>query len=345
PLLRAWLFVLAALIVVMVVVGGATRLTDSGLSITEWQPLLGAIPPLSDAAWQEAFEKYKQIPEYTIVNSGMSLAAFKGIYWWEWAHRFLGRAIGVVFLVPFLYFLARGRIPRRLTWPLAGIFALGGLQGAIGWYMVSSGLAERVDVSHYRLTLHLGTAVLIFAAIFWLALSLGQRPVDAGAPPARARRLTAAAIAGLVFLQILLGGLVAGLKAGLSHNTWPLMDGQFIPDGLGAMSPWYLNPFENVMTVQFDHRMLAYLVVVVVAVHVALMRRDGGAGQGTAMVLAGAVLAQVLLGIGTLVMHVPLHLALTHQAGAVGLFAAALWHAHDLSRAAGAATPTVPAHA
>src|SRR4051812_48317770 len=245
--LRAWLLAVAALVFLMVGVGGATRLTGSGLSITEWQPIVGTVPPLSQADWLEAFAKYQQIPQYHHVNRGMSLDAFKVIFWWEWTHRFLGRLIGAVFLVPFLFFLAAGQMPRALLGRLAGIFALGGLQGAIGWYMVRSGLADRIDVSQYRLALHLGLAILIFGGLIWVALSLDERESRASAAwPPRARG--AAAIALLVFAQIILGAFVAGLKAGASYNTWPLMDGRFVPDGLGAMQPWYLNLFENALT-------------------------------------------------------------------------------------------------
>jgi len=330
---RVWLLAVAALIFLMVSLGGATRLTGSGLSITEWQPIMGAVPPLSDAAWQEALEKYKQIPQYEHVNRGMSVAAFKLIYWWEWTHRFLGRLIGVVFVVPFLYFLAAGRLDRRLIWKLGGIFALGGLQGFIGWYMVSSGLADRISVSQYRLALHMTLAVAIFGAVLWVALSLGSRPVRerAAAGPLRLRA-EAAAIAALVLLQVAAGAFVAGLKAGSGWNTWPLMDGALIPQGLGAMSPWWANLFENALTVQFNHRILAYAITAAVSWHLWSLLRSSpdGRAKTSGLVLAGAVLAQIALGIWTLLAHVPIPLALLHQAGAVAVFAAALWHWHRL---------------
>ena len=331
---RIWLFAMAALVLVMVSIGGATRLTGSGLSITEWQPVLGTIPPLSEAAWQEAFEKYRQIPQYKLINKGMSLDAFKAIYWWEWTHRFLGRFIGVVFLVPFLYFLTTGRITRALAPKLAGIFALGGLQGAIGWYMVRSGLAERTAVSHYRLALHLALAVAIFAAVLWVALSLG-RSENASRNASRTRRTIAAVLAGLVFLQIVAGAFVAGLKAGAGYNTWPLMDGQLIPDGLGVMSPWWANLFENATTVQFNHRLLAYVLAGLALWHVStlLPRARDAHVRASAVALVVAVLAQVALGIWTLLAHVPLSLGLAHQAGAMIVFAAALWHLHTLRTA------------
>ena len=340
---RVWLFAVAALIFLMVSLGGATRLTGSGLSITEWRPIMGAVPPLSDAAWQEAFEKYKQIPQYQHVNRGMSLAAFKLIYWWEWTHRFLGRLIGVAFLVPFLYFLAAGQLARPLMWRLAGIFALGGLQGGIGWYMVSSGLADRISVSQYRLALHMTLAVAIFGAVLWVALSLGTTPRrEAAARPFRLRA-GAAGIAALVLLQVAAGAFVAGLKAGSGWNTWPLMDGALIPQGLGAVSPWWANLFENALTVQFNHRLLAYAIAAAVAWHLWSMPRSNpdGSTRTSGLVLAGAVLAQIVLGICTLLAHVPIPLALLHQAGAVAVFGAALWHWHRLrqSRAAADVTP------
>ena len=328
---RVWLFAVAALVFVMVSVGGATRLTGSGLSITEWKPIMGAIPPLSDAAWQEALEKYRQIPQYQHINKGMSLEAFKRIFWWEWSHRFLARFVGVAFLVPFLFFLAMGRIARPLIPKLAGLFALGSLQGAIGWYMVASGLSERISVSQYRLAVHLSLAIVIFAGLLWIAMSLGTREAPSHSLPSFYRR-SAAWIVGLVFLQIVAGAFVAGLKAGNDYNTWPLMDGRFIPQGLGAMSPWWENLFENATAVQFNHRMLAYVLTAVVLWHVwsLLVRLDNSPVRASAMALAGAVVAQVALGIWTLLAHVPLSLGLLHQAGAVTVFGIALWHLHTL---------------
>jgi cytochrome c oxidase assembly protein subunit 15 len=330
---RIWLFAVAALIFAMVSLGGATRLTGSGLSITEWQPIMGAVPPLSEAAWQEAFEKYKHIPQYELLNRSMSLTAFKLIYWWEWTHRFLGRLIGIVFLVPFLYFLAVGQLARPLMWKLGGIFALGGLQGFMGWYMVSSGLAERVSVSQYRLALHMTLAVAIFGAALWVALSLGSTGgTRAQARSATLRRAAAAAIAGLVLLQVAAGAFVAGLKAGSGWNTWPLMDGELVPQGLGALSPWWLNLFENALTVQFNHRLLAYAIAAAAAWHLWSLHRARADDKAlrSGAVLAGAVLAQAALGIWTLLAHVPIPLALLHQAGAVAVLGVALWHWHRL---------------
>jgi heme a synthase len=328
--IRVWLFAVAALVLLMVSLGGATRLTGSGLSITEWKPLIGMLPPLTEADWQEAFGKYQQIPQYEYANKGMGLAAFKVIFWWEWAHRNLGRLIGIAFALPFLVFLARGAVSRRLGLKLAGIFALGGLQGLVGWYMVRSGLSDRIDVSHYRLALHLGLAVLILGALLWTALSLreGDAAFSEGSAPARQ------AVAGvliLVFVQILLGALVAGLKAGHAYNTWPLMDGQIIPSGLGAIEPWYLNLFENAMTVQFNHRLAAYALLVAVLWRAAAVARSrsGRGERRSAGYLALAVLMQLGLGIWTLLSQVAPALGVAHQAMAAIVFALAVWHSYE----------------
>jgi len=318
--IRLWLLLLALLVFCMVLVGGAVRLTDSGLSITEWQPLLGAIPPLTEADWLIAFEKYRQIPQYALVNKGMSLDEFKFIYWWEWAHRLLGRLIGVAFLIPFLIFWAMGRLTRPLAAQLMVIFILGGLQGALGWYMVASGLSERVDVSQYRLAAHLVLATIIFAAIVWIAMGLGGKR----------RRLSdvrpwmSLALIALIVLQVGMGGFVAGINAGMGYNTWPLMDGRLIPNGLWVMSPAWLNLFENALTVQFFHRLLAYVIAFCVAVYAWRHRNSAS------LVLLVAVLLQVLFGILTLLHQVPLSLALVHQGGALVLLAAALWNLHLL---------------
>lgn len=332
---RIWLLIVAALVFAMVVVGGATRLTDSGLSITEWQPILGAIPPLNEADWQSAFVKYKAIPEYAIVNSGMALAEFKFIYWWEWSHRFLGRFIGIAFAVPFIGFWLAGMLRPGFAPKFLGVFALGALQGFIGWYMVKSGLVDRIDVSQYRLALHLLIAFAILALLVWLALDVAaERPHEPTVH--RGARRFALALFALVFVQSGLGALVAGLKAGLAYNTWPLMDGRFVPEGLGTLSPWYLNLFENVTTVQFDHRIVAYVVVALALWHLlALIRaRCDERAVGSAGVLSGALLAQMAIGIATLLWSVPLALGLAHQAGAALVVAAATLHLHVMTRAA-----------
>lgn len=328
---RLWLVAVAVLIFAMIVLGGATRLTDSGLSITEWRPLLGAIPPFSDADWRAAFDKYKEIPEYALVNRGMSLDDFKIIYWWEWTHRFLGRFIGLAFALPLLFFWITGRIGGRLGGGLLGILMLGALQGGIGWYMVQSGLADRVDVSHYRLALHLSVAFLILGLLVWTALSLG--PPDATKPRTTSQqsRLLAAAIAGLLLVQVVLGAFVAGLKAGRVYNTWPLMDGRLVPEGLATLEPWHLNLGENITTVQFNHRMVAYAIVALALLHAWGLWR-ARAIEASAVTLVAAVLAQTGLGIWTLLAGAPLALGLLHQAGAAALFVAAIWHLHRTSR-------------
>jgi cytochrome c oxidase assembly protein subunit 15 len=333
---RIWLLGVAALVFAMIVVGGAVRLTDSGLSITEWQPLLGAIPPLNEADWLAAFEKYKSIPEYSIVNAGMSLEAFKAIYWWEWAHRFLGRFIGIAFAVPFLLFLVTRKLRGTFALKCLGVLALGGVQGAIGWYMVKSGLVERIDVSQYRLALHLITAFSILALLVWLALE--ARPQSAKIrlnTVTRGQRRTAIALFALVFVQSGLGALVAGLKAGLTYNTWPLMDGKLVPDGLLLHAPWYLNFFENVTTAQFDHRLVAYVVVVVAALHLISLLRSADDERivRSAALVAACIFGQALIGIWTLVSGVPLPLGLAHQAGAAIVIAAATLHLHTITRA------------
>jgi heme a synthase len=323
--LRLWLGALAALVVAMILIGGATRLTDSGLSITEWQPILGAVPPLSEADWHEAFAAYRRIPEYTQLKHGMSLDEFKTIYWWEWAHRFLGRLIGAAFFVPFVVFWLAGYIPRALLPRLVGLFLLGGLQGAVGWYMVKSGLVDRTDVSQYRLAAHFGIALLILGYTLWLLFGLGE-----SAPAARSCSVgsVAGAVLALIFVQMLAGALVAGLDAGMGFNTWPLINGAFVPPGLGESSPWYLNLFENPLTVQFDHRMLGYLVVAAApgqAMWLAFKRAP------QVLIWSGSTLAlfavlQATLGVWTLLLAVPITLGLAHQAGAIAVFAAALYH-------------------
>jgi cytochrome c oxidase assembly protein subunit 15 len=327
--LRLWLGALALLIVAMILVGGATRLTDSGLSITEWQPIMGAVPPLSEADWQQAFDAYRKIPEYTEIKRGMSLDEFKTIYWWEWAHRLLGRLIGLVFFLPFIGFWLLGYIPRTLLLRLIGLFLLGGLQGAMGWYMVKSGLVDRTDVSQYRLAAHFGIALVILGYTLWLLFGLGG---EAQAARTTACSHSATWLAGfvlaLIFVQMLAGALVAGIDAGMGFNTWPLIEGAFVPNGLGEASPWYLNLFENPLTVQFDHRMLGYAVVVATLAQSLwlALKRAPTALIGSALTLALLALLQATLGVWTLLLAVPIELGLAHQAGAIAVFAAALFH-------------------
>jgi cytochrome c oxidase assembly protein subunit 15 len=328
--LRVWLACLALLIVAMILVGGATRLTDSGLSITEWKPVTGVIPPLSDSAWQEAFDAYQKIPEYLQLKRGMSLEEFKTIYWWEWGHRFLGRLIGVAFLLPFLAFWIAGYIPSALLSRLLGLFLLGGLQGAVGWYMVKSGLVTRVDVSQYRLAAHLGIAVLILGYTLWLIFDLGRERSPGTASGSRVTAWIAGAVLALIYLQILAGGLVAGLDAGFGYNTWPLIDGAFVPSGLAEAQPWVLNLFENPLAVQFDHRMLGYAVVLATILQAGwlALRREAPELVTSAFILMCLALLQATLGVWTLLLAVPIGLGLAHQAGAILLFAAArdyLW--------------------
>ncbi|MGE0232626.1 MAG: COX15/CtaA family protein, partial [Flavobacteriaceae bacterium] len=296
----------------------------------EWKPVTGILPPLSDSDWADAFAKYRQIPQYVQINRGMSLTEFRSIFWWEWAHRFLGRMIGFVFLLPFLFFLATGRISRELAPRLAFIFVLGGLQGALGWFMVASGLVDRVDVSQYRLAAHLSLAVFIFAAIIWVAEGLRA---PQGRVPAPALKWSAWALAVLISLQIVVGGFVAGLDAGLAYPTWPLMDGRFIPEGLLFIQPWWRNFFESVLTVQFMHRMVGYAVVLAALFHAA---RSLFVGRSRRALYIGAfAFAQMALGIWTLLSGVDLHIALTHQAGAILLVALVTSHLRSLHPARG----------
>ena len=325
-----WLMILAALVAVMVLVGGATRLTDSGLSITEWAPVMGALPPMSAADWNAAFEAYKTTTEFQDQNNWMTLADFKPIYWWEWGHRFLGRLVGVVWFAGFLWFLLRGTIPEGWTGRLLLPGILGGAQGALGWWMVASGLTGRLDVAPYRLAAHLGLAFVIFALLLWLALRIKRDPVDT---LARRRRRVApmmgwsSVLIGLVFLQILSGALVAGLDAGRGFIDWPLMEGQFFPPNALDMAPIWLNFFENAGLAQFNHRMLAYLIVILTVLFWIRSARSGhgkvGAWGRRVMIV---VVLQAVLGVVTVMHAAPLGLALGHQALAL-IVVGALIHA------------------
>ncbi|MCB2112713.1 MAG: COX15/CtaA family protein [Parvularculaceae bacterium] len=321
-----WLFVMSALVALMVIVGGATRLTDSGLSIVEWRPVTGAVPPLSQAHWQDEFDKYKTIPEYEEVNWGMSLDEFKRIYWWEWGHRFLGRVIGFAFLIPLIFFIATRRVDRALAARLGVLFILGGLQGALGWWMVSSGLSARVDVSQYRLAAHLALALLLFAALLWTAFDTISAP--------RAARSSLApfafALAGGVYLQMILGAFVAGLRAGRTFNTWPLMDGKLFPDGYFSAAPGFHDLFETAAASQFNHRLGAYILAAAVGAFFLAARNSDIAGR--ARLLAFAIAAQIALGVWTVLAATPISLGLAHQAGALIVFALALFAAHGSIR-------------
>jgi heme a synthase len=378
-----WLLVVALTIAAMVAIGGLTRLTGSGLSITEWDPIMGAIPPLSQADWVEAFHKYQHIPQYIREHQGMTLAQFQFIYWWEWTHRLLGRLIGAVFLLPFLYFAWTGAIARREIPRMLVLFALGAFQGFVGWWMVESGLETRVSVSQYRLAIHLGVALILFAAILWTALGylrsripsppLGERVRVRGIEKSEDRSQKSDRLAShadqisdfrvlpcdipltpalspsggegvqfafvfplLVYLQMLLGALVAGLHAGLIYNTWPSMDGQFLPEHPLFSTPWWINVFENPGLAQFDHRIGAYIVALsAIAVWWSAMRsRLTGPARTSAYAILIITFTQIALGIITLLNQAPILLSALHQLTALALLSAALWHAFERSRLA-----------
>jgi len=329
---RWWLLSIAALIAIMVLVGGATRLTESGLSIVEWKPVTGTLPPLNQAQWTEAFEAYKTIPQYRELNAGMNLAEFKTIFWWEWSHRLLGRAIGVAYLLPFLWFLWRGALSTELRRRLWLIFGLGALQGAVGWWMVASGLSQRVEVSQYRLATHLVLALLIFAAIVWTLRRLADRP---SLVASSRLKITSMALLVLTFVQLYLGALVAGLRAGKIYNTWPDIDGALIPSAsrLFFETPWWRNLFDNTLTVQFEHRMTAYALFVLAILHAldAARSRAAAAAVNGAWWLAAVMTLQATLGILTLLNEVPIVLALAHQAVAIAVLTLAIFQAERLA--------------
>jgi len=318
----AWLYAGCLLIALLVTVGGVTRLTGSGLSITEWKVLMGTLPPLNAEAWHELWQKYQATPQYQQVNTHFTLEQFKTIFWWEYIHRLLGRVIGLVFLLPFLYFLLRKKLERPLVWKLGGIFLLGALQGALGWFMVKSGLVDDPRVSHFRLTAHLGVALAIFAAQFWIALGLLSERRE---PFSR----TALALPLVTFAMALSGGLVAGLRAGYAYNTFPLMNGYVIPPEVLSLEPWWQNFFYNMATVQLVHRGFFWLLAVLVPL--AWWRHRAAA---PANVLMAAFVLQASLGISTLLLRVPVALGAMHQGGAVLLLAAALWFAHSCRESA-----------
>lgn len=323
-----WLSIVAALVLAMVVVGGATRLTDSGLSITEWKPVTGALPPMSEAHWNAEFAKYQEIPQYQLVNRGMTLAEFKTIYWWEWAHRFLGRLVGLVYALPFVYFLARREIPKRLILRCVGLLALGGLQGAIGWWMVASGLADRVSVAPERLMVHLGLAFILFAALIWTALDAWRG--EARQPLPSPWSALALGLMGLIFLQILLGALVAGNDAGLVYNDWPLMNGTLFPRSYAGNGLWGTLAHSQ-GAVQLHHRLGGYVLTIAVIWMAISARRTNYVpppAKRLMMATAHATLLQAALGIATLMLAVPLWLGMLHQlmaAVVLGLATAFAW--------------------
>ena len=330
--IASWLLFCAAVIFGMILLGGVTRLTDSGLSMVEWKPLMGVIPPMSEQAWQETFDKYRQYPEYQKINKGMSLDAFKSIFMYEYLHRVLGRIIGVIFFFPMLFFALKGRVRAGLMPKLWILFVLGGCQGLLGWYMVKSGLVDRPDVSQYRLTAHLGLAVVIYAYMLWVVFDLlyPKRGLAGGRFAGFSLSLVV-----LVFLMILSGGLVAGTDAGYAYSTWPLMGESFVPAGLYATNPAWLAMFEDITTIQFNHRMFAYLLVGLIGFFAVRVLAGGVEARGKLGVLLVllALAVQVTLGISTLLLHVPLGIAAAHQGGAVLLLTAVLFTAHGLQQA------------
>ncbi len=328
-LVALWLFGVCAMLLVMIVLGGATRLTGSGLSIMEWAPLSGALPPMSEAEWQRLYGLYQQIPQYKLLNQGFGIDGFRHIFWLEWTHRLWGRLIGLFFIVPLVGFAVTGRIPRRLVPRLVLLFALGGLQGAVGWFMVASGFfPDSTAVSPYRLVIHLALALALYVAVFWTALELWQ---PRRAAPDRLLRRLAHAVAGMVALTIIAGGFVAGLHAGLDYNTFPLMDGRLVPDGYASLRPFLRNLTENIAAVQFDHRLLATLTALL-ALTTAAIGLARGAARAPMLLLGGAVATQYALGVATLLAVVPVALAAAHQGVAVLVLTAAVLCVFTLRR-------------
>jgi heme a synthase len=329
-----WLFVVAFMVFAMVVLGGVTRLTHSGLSMVEWRPVTGWLPPMTEALWEETFAKYREFPEYREKNFGMTLAEFKGIFWLEFLHRLWGRVIGLAFFLPFMFFLVKGWVRGVLAGHMVALFVLGALQGGMGWFMVKSGLVDQPDVSQYRLAAHLCLALLIYGYLIWVALSLCTTP--ASQKPSSGLQNASVFIVVLIFVTAFSGALVAGLDAGLTYNTFPLMDGDLIPSGLMSMNPWYLNFFESILTVQFDHRVLAILTLIgVFMMWLSTRNADLASGQVNAVnALFIMVLIQVALGISTLLLVVPVTLGALHQAGAVILLGFGVWAAHTFRNTA-----------
>jgi len=327
----AWLYLCAAMVFAMAVIGAITRLTESGLSIMEWNPIGGAIPPLSRAEWERLFALYRETEQYRLTNAGMSLGDFQNIFWWEFVHRLWGRLIGLVYALPLAFFWWRGLVPARLKGQLLGLLVLGGLQGAVGWFMVASGFGDRVEVSQYRLAIHLAIAVAIYGWLLYLAIGLTDRTPPAS-PADRPLRLAFRLLLGLLAVTILAGAFVAGTNAGFTYNTFPLMDGRLVPAGYGQLQPWLLNVFENVTAIQFNHRLLATLTVcgAWAAALWSFYRSESGAVRGAALLVAGAASLQFLLGVAALLAVVPTWLGALHQAGALVLLGCLLLCLHRL---------------
>jgi cytochrome c oxidase assembly protein subunit 15 len=326
-----WLWCLAGLVFLMVTIGGVTRLTESGLSITEWKPVTGVLPPLSEAEWRAEFERYRQIPQYAAIFPAMDLAGFKLIYFWEWVHRLLGRLIGVATVIPLAFFWLKGALPPGFKLKLLGVLMLGAVQGAVGWWMVKSGLTDRIEVAQERLAIHLILAALTFGALVWLAASSMPRKPEVGARAVPVLQWLALGIVLVLVLQIGLGALVAGLRAGRAYNTWPLIDGSFIPplDDLTMLAPVWRNFLDNILTVQFQHRMAAYALLALALVQVAASAAAPGRKRTfrRSVVLAGLIAVQVVIGIVTLLLTVPLWAGLLHQAFAMIALGHAVAHA------------------
>ena len=326
-----WLFACCAMVFATMVVGGVTRLTHSGLSIVEWKPLIGALPPLSHADWLELFAKYQQTPEFIKRNHDMTLDGFQYIFWWEWAHRLSGRLIGVVFFGPYVWFLLRGHLRGVVAARVFGFFILGGLQGAMGWYMVKSGLVDDPRVSQYRLAAHLGLAFILFGLMFWTGLGMLQRRAVSPAPTFTLR--FGNWLVALVFVMVLSGALVAGIRAGLAYNTFPLMNGHFLPPESFMVEPWWLNFFTNMALVQFDHRLIAWVLMGLIPWYSWRIWSEFPDARMSAAALTLWLAVQVTLGIATLLLQVPVALGAAHQAGAMVLFGLLLWANHAVRRA------------